>query len=480
MSVFRQVSWAAASAVTLAVARFTFSALLARRVPEELFGQYAYGQWVVDVSFLLCSLGVTGAISRYIAEHSHDPGMLSTIIGRWRWMAIGLPILAAGSVSVGARLSEMDISSTGLGLLVSWGLASGLWAMHTSALIGLRRFDLIFAANVIVGGIMIAGVLLLPRIEDSTVIFGLMTTACLFGASVGMIRTSALGRGEKRAIPRSEWIQMGIYAINCWIAALVSGLVWSRGEFPIVKTMLGDLAIAHYAAAFTIFGAAVQGIMLGVSGVAPHLTKLWGLDRKTEAIRLARKVMDLQLVVTAMGTLFLIFFSTQLLSIAFTDSYRGAADLLVILCLGLPAFVVSNQSFLLQLETNARFNRNVIFYGLFALYILAFSLIPILGLPGAAIARIGAMGLIGVLTVYRAVRYWGSEVASPRNLASVVAVLSISASLSYFAVDPNEVSMRFVMMVSAMGLSLVFIRNPDGGMAVRSLYREFAMRISPG
>jgi O-antigen/teichoic acid export membrane protein len=478
MSLLSQFSWAAGSAIVLAASRFAFAVILARRVPQEIFGQYTYGQWIVDVSFLACSLGVAGAISRYVAEYENDATFLATIVHRWQFLAIGLPFVTAAAVLLGAHGSGISLTTEGFSLLAVWGIASGLWAMQTAALVGMRRFDLIFRANLGAGAIMLGGVFLLPSADEVGQIFALMATSCAFGASVGLFKTFQLSRGEKRSISRDQWKRMALYSMNFWIAALVAGLVWSRGEFPIVQMMLGELAIAEYAAAFAVFGAAIQGIMLATSGVAPHLTNLWGSGQKDEAIRLARDVMDLQLVLTALGTLFLINFGRQLISLAFTESYLGAADLLLILCLGLPGFVVASQSFLLQLETDARFNRNILFFGLVVLYCLALTLVGSFGLKGAAVARVGAMISIGYIIIHYSVRNWGPTVASRRNWFSVVVILSVSMGLS-FAVSPDAYGLRFVLMVSAMLLSLFTIRNVAGEMAARSLATQLYTRLFP-
>src|SRR5687768_7554695 len=67
LSILRQSAWAAAAAVFFTASRFAFTAIIARRLSVSEFGQYAYGQWLADLAFLLCSLGATGTIARYIA-----------------------------------------------------------------------------------------------------------------------------------------------------------------------------------------------------------------------------------------------------------------------------------------------------------------------------------------------------------------------------------------------------------------------------
>src|SRR5258708_30270363 len=82
MSILRHSAWSAAAAIVLAGSRFAVVAILARRLSQGAFGQYAYAQWLVDISFLFCSLGVTGAIGRFAAPYSHAPLLLSGLF--WR------------------------------------------------------------------------------------------------------------------------------------------------------------------------------------------------------------------------------------------------------------------------------------------------------------------------------------------------------------------------------------------------------------
>ena len=84
--------------------------------------------------------------------------------------------------------------------------------------------------------------------------------------------------------------------LNIWITALLWALVWSRGELPIVRAFLGDSGVAHYSAALTLLGGAIAGVSLGIGGVAPQLTRLWGEGKHAEALATARRVMDIQVL----------------------------------------------------------------------------------------------------------------------------------------------------------------------------------------
>lgn len=432
---------------------------------------------MVDLSFLLCSLGATSAASRYIAEYRHDPTMLAEFVRRWQPFALSLPLLASFAALAGARWSGMEITFTAQVMLAAWTVANGLWAMQTSALMGMQRFDLIFKANVLVAVILLAGAMLAPLGGDLARVFALMAGACASGSMIGSkAKKQLIGRniGTSTGI---AWREKGGYAINMWIAALIASQVWSRGEFPIVKATLGDFAIAHYAAALAIYGAAVQAIMLGVGGVAPHLTNLWGMGRKKEAIVLARVVMDLQLVVAGFASLIAILFAPEIVSLAFSAAYRDAAGPLSILSFAFLSFVVSSQSHLLQLATNGRFNRNSTILGLIVLYVLALMLIPIYGLQGAAGSRIGAMLLVSLFTVIFTARRWGKNAISMRNF---VIVFGISVAALIFQTEMRSSSIVAKIPVLAFGVALLvaFLRDADGNMVIHSMLLRLKGRFA--
>lgn len=479
MSLLRNSAWAGAAAITLAVSRFVLAAILARTLTQDVFGQYAYGQWLVDLSFLLCSFGVTSAASRYVAEYRHSPPLQSAFLRRWQPFSIGLPILAAGGVLVGACLSGIKLTPIGLAMLAAWTLTNGFWAMQTAVLIGIQRFDLIFRANIVAALVMLAGAILLPLGKDPVRIFGLMALACLSGSTIGLVATNLLTRNRDRdqAEETVDWWSVKRYSANMWFATIVASLVWSRGEFPVVNSLLGNSAVAHYAAALAIFGAAVQAIMLGVGGVAPHLTSLWGQGKKKEAIVLGRTIMDVQLVLSGAGALVAIYFGPEMISLAFSVAYREAAGPLSILCLGLLSFAVSSQSYLLQLETNATFNRNSIILGLAFLYGSAILLIPEYGLIGAAVSRIAALLSIGIVTIWVAARRLGRDAVSYGNSVLVFGILLV-ALISQEFLSVSSIAEKVLFFIGGIFLLGILIRDTNGHIVVFRILRCLTERFA--
>jgi O-antigen/teichoic acid export membrane protein len=477
VSLVRHSASAAAAAIVLAGSRFTLAAILARKLSVSAFGQFAYGQWLVDVSFLICSLGVTAAAGRYFAEYRHDPLLLSAVARRWRRYALGLPLAAGLVAAAGAWVSGMAMEPTATVWLAIWTFSSGLWAMQTAALTGLQRFNRILLANLVTGVVMLCGAWVWPlSAPDPANAFTLMAFATATGVAFSAVRIGGRPVAVNQGIEATRWRSIGYYAGNMWITALLWSLVWSRGEMPIVRAYLGDLGVAHYAAALTVFGGAVQAVMMAVSGLAPHLTRLWGEGRRPEAIALARKVMDLQLLACGLGSVWLASLSPELMGIAFGAAYRGQASNLVILSLGLLAMAVSAQNHLLQIATDARFNRNSTLVGLGVLLTFAAWLGSGFELPGVAFARTLATSALAGMSLAVARSHFGRDAYSPRNVATVVTVAVSSGILALESPD-STLPIRACVALAASALLLASVRHAEGPVLASAMLSRLGSRL---
>ncbi len=479
MSILRHSAWAAAAAIVLTAARFFFAGILARRLSITDFGQYAYGQWLTDFTFMVCSLGAMGAISRYVAEFRHDPGLLAAVVRRWRPFAFGLPWLAATVVPCAAWLLAVSLDGQGLVVLSLLTLASGLWAMQTAALSGMQRFDLVCGGSVVAAVVLIGGGLLVPLDTNGpSRVFGLMALASGSAAVVGYGATRRLLEAPRSVISPAQWQGIRAYAINMWLAALLWNLVWSRGEMPIVRAYLGDDGVAHYATAMILFGGAIQGVMLASGGVAPQLTRLWGEGGRDQAVALARTVMDVQLLVCGVAAVLLIDLGPELMQLAFGAGFRADAGILAVLSVGLIAMTVSCQNHLLQIATDGRFSRDATLGGLLALMGSAAVLVSTAGLFGAAIARAGTMVLMAGVSLWCVRRRWGAAAYSSRNVAAVLAVVTLS-----LAVQPQVVHLTWMvragLAILATGVLTVTVRDAGGRMQATVIVQRIRRGLWP-
>lgn len=477
MTLLRQSSLAAVAAIVLSGSRFALAAIVARRLSPAGFGQFVYAQWLVDITFLVCSFGTTGAVSRYAAEYRSDEEKLSAFIRQWRPWALGIPLLAGVGVLAGSWLSGLTLSLTSVIFLALWAIASAAWAMQTAALTGYQRFDLIFYANLIAAGIMLAGALLLPvTANNPAILFVLMAAASGMAALLGLPQTLSHKIVERVApIKDGQWRSVRRYAANMWLVGLLWSLVWSRGEMPLVRWHLGDTGVAEYTVALTLFFGANQGIMLWVSGIAPHLTSEWGRGHKAQAIAVARRISDIQLLLSGCFALLLTCFGPEILGVIFGTTYRTSAASLSILALGLITLSASAQNHLLQIDTDAKFNRNTSLIGLIMLFSIASFTIPWLGIAGAAISRMLTMWFLFLISLIFVWRSWGSTAFSGRNVMVVVCIVLVPV----LTLDGNDVHFIIRALLSLMCLAALalMVRGQDGQLVATETVRTLWFRI---
>ena len=301
MSLIRKSFLSALTAIVMAGGRFLLIAIVARRLSSAGFGQFVYAQWLVDIVFMVFAMGVNGVAGRYLAEYARDPTRRALLMRRWFPWALGLPVFSGLVTVAAAILSGMALTSIGCVLLAAWGMAAGWWAMQTAALVGQQRFDLVLTANITAIAIIIPAALFIPMSNDSPeLLFCAMAlsslVACGFGVRQNMAQLVRQAGAQAITQPITlPWRSIRTYAINIWLTGLLWSLVWSRGELPLVRIHMGDQGVAQYTAALTLYFGAVQGIMLWVGGIAPHLTALWGSGQKEEAVAIARRLSDVQI-----------------------------------------------------------------------------------------------------------------------------------------------------------------------------------------
>jgi O-antigen/teichoic acid export membrane protein len=477
MSVLRHSLWAAGSGLFVTAARFAVTAILARRLSTEAFGQYAYLQWLVDIGFLVCSLGATGVASRYFAEYRHAPSLMVAIARRWRPFSLGLPLVAGVTATFGAWLSGISFGAHGYALLICWGAAAGIWGMHVAALSGLQRFDLIFLSNVMASAIMVAGAAVVPFNEGNPVpIVAIMAAAAAAASLVGVRCIRAVSRGAVAVLGAEIKRAIYTYSLNIWLTALLWSLVWSRGEIPVIRAMLGDEAVAHYAVALTLYGGAVAGVMLGVSGIAPQITRYWGEGSEKAALALCRRAMDLQLLLAGLGALALIWLAPELMRLAFGERYKGSALLLGVLAMGLPALAVAAHNHLLQIITSARYSRDTTLLGVVLLLVLCWVGVSAVGLSGAAWGRAITLLLLGGLTLYVGAQRWGPSAIGALNAALVFAFSMLSVLFSTLSVFESLWIRGFAWLLLSL-LLLVFVKDATRVSVAISLTQLLRSRV---
>jgi O-antigen/teichoic acid export membrane protein len=480
VSLVRKSTLSAITAVVMAGGRFATVAILARRLSTVAFGQFVYAQWMVDIAFMVTALGVNAVAARYLAEYSGNNARRHALLRGWLPWAIGLPILA-GIATVGcAAISGITFRAVDAALLALWATSSGWWAMQTSSLIGSQRFEKVLSSNILATVIVIVGVVLLP-LNDAPefYLFALMATSNLAACAVGVkVRQNVFL--EKSSLFPSElavpWESIRRYALNMWLTGLLWGLVWSRGELPVVRFYLSDSGVAEYTAALTLFFGAMQAVMIWVGGIAPHLTELWGNGKKAEALAIARRLSDIQLLIAGGASVLLWCVGPELLKVAFGSTYAERSVLpLSLLAVGLITLSTSVQNHLLQIITDARFNRNSALVGLVVLYAASVIIVGALGTVGAALSRAAVMFTLMMISLVISKRSFGMNVMSSRNTA--IAFFAIATPVGVGIVVHLTLLERVIATALSLFASTTLLRNEDGTMVSTYLFYSIKSRL---
>jgi O-antigen/teichoic acid export membrane protein len=456
MSLTKQSLLAASSAAVATIGRFALLAILARKLPQSDFGQLAYIIWLVDISFMALALGLNAAASRYLAEYHNQREQRLAFLRYWCLAVFAVSLFVVIVIVLAAYQADLGLSQLTIFLIGLWALANNFWAMLTAALSGYQRFDLLLKAHLLSVMIILPLVVYIPSNSlDLSVVISILAFVtlmqCLF-ARVVVLDILAGFRPNKVEV-KFDFKNIRAYSLNMWAVGLLSALVWSRGEMPVIRSIESESALAFYAAALLISSGAVQGVMLWVSGVAPRLTLKMSQGNVSEAVNISRDFADIQLVVAAFFAILINLFANFIVSLIYGSSYLPVAKLLTILSVGLIALSASAQNHLIQISSNGHFNRNVLLAGVVILYLLAMGLVPSLGLSGAATARVIAMWGIFLATCAYGRYLWGKHSFSYKNTAIVFCAVFLS--------NANHEALAFdllndmLLLVASVGLLLL-------------------------
>ena len=126
MSIVRNSVWSAGSALILGIGRVALNAIVAHKMPQDVFGAFSYGQWLIELSVLVGLLGATNAGSRFIAEYSDQVGKQYSFYKAWSYCSYFLPPLVGAVLFLLAQILGGYEINNSLIFLAAWGVvASG-------------------------------------------------------------------------------------------------------------------------------------------------------------------------------------------------------------------------------------------------------------------------------------------------------------------------------------------------------------------
>lgn len=387
----RETIWAALASLLNAAARLLIVALIGRRFGAATLGVFVFAQWIIDVTFLSLSFGLPAAATRFLPALGGNASSRFKFLRTYRRYAVGVVLAVAGVAVAASWVSDIARLTSELLAVGSWALGTAIWA-HSSALAqGTFQFRRLVLAN---GAFLAVVAIGLSGIVDAGALssIGFLMAAANVSASSIVLRgwsvgpTSSAHAGTANAPPPltpAVWR----YALNAWIGSLAGFIVWSRGEVFVVKAIVGDVALGHYAAALTIVGTVNYGVGLVWGALAPRISLHWDQgDYKAIGALTERMTMVLMMVASTVAVV-TIGLAPVILGLIFGTGFSNDAGLVALLaigCLGLSAGAVNQ---VVQTATDGRFGRNTSVIGGFALLSIAWILTETMSTTGAAVAR---------------------------------------------------------------------------------------------
>lgn len=424
--------------------RFATTVMIAHALSPEAYGQFVFLQWVIDLLNMLCGFGLPGLMTRFLPELSL--GRSASVRGAPR--AIAMASLASTFLSNAAFLAYVSLDPRFAGLnpliLALWCLSTTVIGFLYAALQGIFRYGSVMVANLIFA---VAGPALTYALVHghSATEAALALTLAMGAAIAGALLTSSWSSSPQapavRRYPPSSRT-LATYAFNLWITGLIGGLVWSRGEFGVLRMQVDNSQIAIYSAALTLCGLINQGVGLLTGALTPHLVRRWNSGRTEEVSEVLRVITQATIICAAGAAIVIICFGRTLLPLAFGSKYLAAYPIACLLAAAGIAICASPAYAILQIETNAGFGFVLNIVNLLTLIVLGVILTPMMGVLGAAIGRVASQMTFPFAAFWRLRRVHGMADLYWRLLcgwASTTLVVSLTA-LAFWRYSPNLVA----------------------------------------
>lgn len=417
--------------LTSAVGRLAITVVLARRLGPEGFGLFVFVQWLIEMTFLVYSVGLTGVATRFFPQ-STDPGAGEISgLNRWFLQAGVLAVLLTGCFATLAAALLSGIERAGaMGAVTLWAAAYSIWALLSARAQGLFQFKRLAAASGVFVVVALLG-LSMPQVGGDLV-GAMMALAAANLAACTFCVTRFTGGEFPRTGPvdLTRWRAVRMYATNAWLTSIANSLVWSRGEISVVKGTLGETAVGYYSVGLTLAGIVNQGISLFTGALWPRVARAWDRGERDELVRFSGAVTQLLILVASISAGFVICFAPYIVGLLFGDRYSESSKLVLILAIGVVGLSSGCAHLVVQAATNGKFSRDLTIAGGVALFGSAFVLVPLLGVEGAAVVRTAIQIGVSFLTLVWLGKVLGHNSVTRQSVRSFVLVVALAVGLA--------------------------------------------------
>ncbi len=242
-------------------------AWVATALGPELQGRFGYVHWIAVIAGQVGLWGLGIAMTRFVAQQvgAGDPSAARATIGEAaRWLkstlvAVGFAGLA-GAWFLGSELrTALLVAVLYAGVIATSGFFVGV--AH-----GLRRFDVVFGADVVYYTLLLVTIPLGLGASDAvlgTLIVFAGARTVFFGLLGGLTRRPIAALGPPTPIPGPLRWELGHYAVNMAILTLLGAVLWERTELFFLKALGDYRALGFFTAAvgLSILVSRVPGVL---------------------------------------------------------------------------------------------------------------------------------------------------------------------------------------------------------------------------
>ncbi len=377
-------------------AAFVSSLVAARVLTTDQFGASQYSMWLAQTAWLIASIGVPQALTRFLALWTAEghPGAIHFLLRATRWIsAAGLALAICAVAWMTRNLAPAETIASAL-----LCAAVGYHSYWLAVMAGRNRYDAIFRATTP------PSLLLLVMIYPVTTRFGLSGYLGLQALILGVVGLALMRTGQEQygggvapARPAGAPWYAGVisYASSTWAALLVSALVWQRGELYFIEHFLGlgHTGRVQFSAALFLTDIICRPLGLTVGALLPNFTRQIGSGDRSSVNDVFRVATKLLAWAAFLPLAFLALNANEIAHFVFGHRFAEAANLATTLSIGAGIAVVAMPgSSLIYAEGKAAFILKTGLAGAILVVLAGLWVVPEWGTQGAACARVLIQG----------------------------------------------------------------------------------------
>ncbi|WLI88021.1 lipopolysaccharide biosynthesis protein [Massilia sp. R2A-15] len=405
--------------------------VLARCLGPEKFGALVFLQWLSDMTYLLFSGGLAGVATRFFPQSIHPNNGNTSVFGNWFIRSAGVVVLISfvfagvATLLFGGQNRPFEIVAVAF-----LGGASACYALATARSQGLFQYRKIAYASTVFIAVTFFG-LIFASIRTS-VPLTIILLACANCAGSLCLLLDLRKTPESLFAPLSRDLSkhIGQYAKNSWVTSVISSLLWSRGELPLVRKNLGEASVGYYSIALTISGIVNQALSLLIGALWPQIALNWDRGAAEKLDEFCNTLTNLLILLAGLSIGLIVCLSSHIIGLLFGTKYLPSTDIVSILALGTLGLTSGCANLVVQAKTDGKFARNISVLGSGLLFGLAIILIPLFGVQGAAVTRVTTQIAIAVATLVWMRKMSSLPADRHNNLLIFFLVLVLSILLS--------------------------------------------------